>query len=65
VTARTSLAVGVSPNGKTLAFDSDAGSLYRINIAGGGLKRLGRGIVPVWSPDGKRIAYLKVEDNGI
>jgi hypothetical protein len=46
VTARTSLAVGVSPNGKTLAFGTDAGALYRITIAGEGLKKLGRGIVP-------------------
>jgi Tol biopolymer transport system component len=50
----------VSPNGKTLAFQYNS-SLFRVSVRGGGAKRLGSGFEPVWSPNGKRVAYPEGE----
>jgi Tol biopolymer transport system component len=53
--------VDVSPDGKTLLFDL-LGDLYMVPTSGGTATQLTRGIAlhlrPVWSPDGKRIAYI-------
>ena len=49
--------VAWSPNGKTIAFTSDA--LWLVNADGTNLRRVGEsGIQPAWSPDSRKIAYL-------
>ena len=51
----------IAPDGNTIAF-SYQGSLWRMPRAGGTMTRLTDGpgfdIEPVWSPDGKRIAFV-------
>ncbi len=53
--------VDISPDGKTLVFDL-LGDLYIMPATGGNATQLTRGISlnlrPVWSRDGKRIAYI-------
>lgn len=53
-----------SPNGRTLAFQwtgAHTTSIYRVDVRGGGVRRLGSGFQPSWSPDGKRLAYTDGE----
>ncbi len=55
--------VTVSPDGKTLAFDSWAGdnqggsALYTMDINGGKPKQVCMGMMPSWSADGKSLAF--------
>ncbi|MDP9203172.1 MAG: serine/threonine-protein kinase [Gemmatimonadota bacterium] len=57
-------AVVVSPDGKSLAFDSDRSGnmdIYRMSVGGSGLQQLTRNpadeFLPAWSPDGKQITF--------
>lgn len=53
--------VNVSPDGKKLVFTL-LGDLYMVSTSGGEAKQLTRGLAlnlrPVWSPGGKKVAYI-------
>lgn len=55
--------VAVSPDGKTIAFDSWIGAnqggsaLYTMDINGGEPKQICQGMMPSWSADGESLAY--------
>lgn len=58
-------AVAVSPDGQSLAFDSDRSGnmdIYRMRIDGSGLQQLTRNAAdefrPLWSPDGKQLTFV-------
>jgi Tol biopolymer transport system component len=58
----------VSPDGKTLVFDL-LGDLYTVPSTGGEAKQLTHGIAlhlrPVWSPNGKKMAYISDISGGL
>ncbi len=57
----TNMNVDISPDGRTLLFDL-LGDLYTLPVTGGTATQITRGMAinlrPVWSPDGKSIAYI-------
>jgi Tol biopolymer transport system component len=67
VSEGTSMAVAVSPDGKTLAIDLQ-GSIWTLPAAGGVAKRItdvfNDARQPVWSADGKWIAFFAYRDGG-
>lgn len=60
--------IDVSADGKTLAFDL-LGDLYTVPETGGKATQLTRGIGlkmrPVWSPDGKKLAFITDYSDGV
>jgi Tol biopolymer transport system component len=63
----TSMSVGVSPDGRTLAVDLQ-GSIWTVPASGGRLERItdvfGDARQPVWSPDGRWITFFAYRDGG-
>src|SRR3954470_1513763 len=63
----TSMSVAISPDGQTLAIDMQ-GSIWTLPATGGAAKRVtdlfNDARQPVWSPDGKWIAYFGYRDGG-
>ncbi len=67
VSEGTSMSVGVSPDGKTLAIDMQ-GSIWTLPVTGGAAKRItdlyNDARQPTWSPDGKWITFFGYRDGG-
>ena len=61
--------VQVSPDGRSVAFDSDRDGVrgvYVANVDGSNVRRVsgpGYAAVPTWSGDGERLAFLRAETN--
>lgn len=58
----------VSPDGKTIAFDYQ-GDIYTVPVSGGRAQQLtthnGYDAMPVWSPDGTRLAFASDREGGL
>ena len=60
--------VQLAPDGKSVAFDSDRDGVRGVYLAradGSGVRRLsgvGYAAVPTWSPDGRRLGFLRAEN---
>ena len=61
--------VQLSPDGKSVAFDSDRDGVRGVYVAatnGSDVRRVsgdGYAAVPTWSPDGRRLAFLRAEND--
>jgi Tol biopolymer transport system component len=65
--AKSAVEPDFSPDGKRIVFARLGSGIFRMNPDGSGLRRLtsgARDIYPVWSRDGKRIAFLRPFKSG-
>jgi Tol biopolymer transport system component len=60
ITGRGASRPSWSPHGKSLAY-TYKGSIYSVAAEGGHPRRLSRGFNPVWSPDGRQIAFFRTD----
>ncbi len=56
--------LSLSPDSRKVVFEILGGNLNVMNNDGSGLKDLGRGYRPKWSPDSKTVVYMLAEDDG-
>jgi Tol biopolymer transport system component len=56
--------LSLSPDGNLVTFEVVGGNMYVIKSDGTGLKDLGRGYRPRWSPDSRQIVFMITEDDG-
>ncbi len=54
----------VSPDGNKAVFEIIGGNMYVMNTDGTGLRDLGKGYRPKWSPDSQYIVYIITNDDG-
>lgn len=54
----------LSPGGDRVAFEVLGGGLYVMQVDGSGLRALGDGHRPRWSPDGRWLVVQRTEDDG-
>jgi len=65
--AKSAIEPDFSPDGKRIVFARLGSGIFRMNVDGSGLRRLtsgARDIYPVWSRDGKKIAFLRPFKSG-
>jgi TolB protein len=61
-----------SPDGQRIAFDgwragesSSSSHIFLMNVDGTGIQDLGDGLMPTWSPDGRRLAMSRSNEYGV
>jgi len=54
----------IAPDGDRVAFQGLTTGLYIYTRSTGSLVHVGRGTAPAWSPDSKRLAFERTEDDG-
>src|SRR5450432_2713498 len=56
--------IRISPNGNFLVYATEDGDLWMVATLPGSVpERLGKGVLPIWSPNGERLAYYSGESS--